>query len=172
MFYANTLEANYEATTQRKTENDYQSVGVELDGYYRLNKTFEVRGGLTYTNAEIKDAIDKTIVGNTPRRTPKLMYNLNPNVNLGKVSTGFFLIGASKAYAQDNNSLVMPSYMVVNPYLSYQFTKNLGASINGNNIFDAIGVTEAEEGSIPTNGIVRGRPLPGRSLSMSLKFDF
>ena len=100
------------------------------------------------------------------------MYNLNPNVNLGKVSTGFFLIGASKAYAQDNNSLVMPSYMVVNPYLSYQFTKNLGASINGNNIFDAIGVTEAEEGSIPTNGIVRGRPLTGRSLSMSLKFDF
>ncbi len=57
------------ATTQRKTENDYQSVGVELDGYYRLNKTFEVRGGLTYTNAEIKDAIDKTIVGNTPKNT-------------------------------------------------------------------------------------------------------
>ena len=41
-----------------------------------------------------------------------------------------------------------------------------------NNIFDAIGVTEAEEGSIPANGIVRGRPLSGRSLSMSIKFDF
>ena len=172
VFYANTIEANYEATTQKKTENNYKSVGVELDGYYRFNKTFEVRGGLTYTNAEIKDAIDKTIVGNTPRRTPKLMYNLNPNVNLGKVSTGFYLIGASKAFAQDNNKLTMPAYMLVNPYLSYQFTKNLGASINGNNIFDAIGVTEAEEGSIPANGIVRGRPLTGRSLSMSIKFDF
>ena len=56
--------------------------------------------------------------------------------------------------------------------LKRTFKKNLGASINGNNIFDAIGVTEAEEGSIPTNGIVRGRPLTGRSLSMSLKFDF
>lgn len=172
VFYANTVEANYEATTQKKTENNYKSVGVELDGYYRFNQTFEVRGGLTYTNAEIKDAIDKTIVGNTPRRTPKLMYNLNPNVNLGKVSTGFYLIGASEAFAQDNNKLTMPAYMLVNPYLSYQFTKNLGASINGNNIFDAIGVTEAEEGSIPANGIVRGRPLPGRSLSMSIKFDF
>lgn len=172
VFYANTTEANYEATTQRKTENNYRSVGVELDGYYRINDKFEVRGGLTYTSAKIEDAIDKTIVGNTPRRTPAVMYNLNPNANFGAFSTGFFLIGSTKTYAQDNNKLIMPAYAVVNPYVSYQFTKNLSASINGNNVFNAIGVTEAEEDSIPANGIVRGRPLPGRSLSMSIRLNF
>lgn len=172
LFYANTIEANYEATTQKKTENNYKSVGVEFDGYYRFNQTFDVKAGFTYTKAEIKDAIDPTIEGNTPRRTPTLMYSLNPNASIGKFSTGFYLIGATKSYAQDNNKLIMPGYVLVNPYLSYQFLKNLGVSVNANNIFDAIGVTEAEEGSIPSNGIVRGRPLPGRSLSMSIKFDF
>lgn len=172
LFFANTIEANYEATTQKKTENNYKSVGLELDGYYKLNPNFDIKGGLTYTKAKIDGAIDTTIVGNTPRRTPKFMYNVNPNATFGDFSTGFFLIGASKAFAQDNNQLVMPAYVVVNPYLSYQFTKNIGASINANNLFNAIGVTEAEEGSIPANGIVRGRPLTGRSVSMSIKFDF
>jgi outer membrane receptor protein involved in Fe transport len=172
VFFANTIEANYEATTQKKTENNYKSVGLELDGYYRFSQHFDIRGGLTYTKAKIDGAIDTTIIGNTPRRTPKVMYNVNPNASFGDFSTGFFLIGASKAFAQDNNKLVMPAYLLVNPYVSYQFTKNLGASINANNLFNAIGVTEAEEGSIPTNGIVRGRPLPGRSVSMSIKFDF
>lgn len=173
VFYANTIEANYEATTQKKTENNYKSVGLELDGYYRFNKIFEVRGGITYTKAEIKDALDKTIIGNTPRRTPKFMYSVNPNMNLGNFSTGFYLIGATKTFAQDSNKLTMPGYILVNPYLSYQFLKNLGVSVNANNLFNAIGVTEAEEGTLAgTNGIVRGRPLPGRSLSMSIKFDF
>lgn len=173
VFYANTIEANYEATTQKKTENNYKSVGLELDGYYRFNKIFEVRGGITYTKAEIKDALDKTIIGNTPRRTPKFMYSVNPNMNLGNFSTGFYLIGATKTFAQDSNKLTMPGYILVNPYLSYQFLKNLGVSVNANNLFNAIGVTEAEEGTLAgTNGIVRGRPLPGRSISMSIKFDF
>lgn len=173
VFYANTIEANYEATTQKKTENNYKSVGLELDGYYRFNKIFEVRGGITYTKAEIKDALDKTIIGNTPRRTPKFMYSVNPNMNLGDFSTGFYLIGTTKTFAQDSNKLTMPGYILVNPYLSYQFLKNLGVSVNANNLFNAIGVTEAEEGTLAgTNGIVRGRPLPGRSLSMSIKFDF
>lgn len=100
------------------------------------------------------------------------MYSLNPNANFGKLSTGFYLIGATKTYTQDNNQLVMPGYVLVNPYVSYQLMKNLGASINANNIFNALGITEAEEGAIPSNGIVRGRPLPGRSISMSIKFDF
>ncbi len=171
LFVANTVEANYEATSQKKTENKYKSVGVELDGYYKFSPMFDIRGGLTYTSAKIDDAIDKTIIGNTPRRTPKFMYSLNPNVNVEKLSAGFFLIGSSKTFAQDSNKLVMPSYVLVNPYISYQVLKNLNVSLNGNNVFNAIGVTEAEEGSLPSNGIVRGRPLPGRSISMSLRVD-
>ncbi|WP_376778720.1 TonB-dependent receptor domain-containing protein [Chryseobacterium taichungense] len=172
LFYAGTKEANYEATTQKKTENKYQSFGVELDGYYKITQGLDVKAGLTYTHAEIKNAIDPTIIGNMPRRTPKLMYSVNPNFNVNKFNIGFYLIGATKAFTQDNNKLVMPGYAIVNPYISYQVLKNLSVSLNANNVFNSIAVTEAEEGSIAGgNGIVRARTLPGASYSVSVKFD-
>ena len=172
LFYAGTKEANYEATTQRKTENKYQSFGVELDGYYKITKGLDVKAGLTYTHAEIKNAIDPTIIGNMPRRTPKLMYSVNPNFNANRFNIGFYLIGATKAFTQDNNKLVMPGYAIVNPYVSYQVLRNLSVSLNANNVFNTIAVTEAEEGSIASgNGIVRARTLPGASYSVSVKFD-
>jgi len=172
LFYAGTKEANYEATTQRKTDNKYQSFGVELDGYYKITKGLDVKAGLTYTHAEIRNAIDPTIIGNMPRRTPKLMYSVNPNFNANKFNVGFYLIGATKAFTQDNNKLLMPGYAIVNPYVSYQVLKNLSVSLNANNVFNTIAVTEAEEGSIAGgNGIVRARTLPGASYSVSVKFD-
>ena len=172
LFYAGTKEANYEATTQRKTDNKYQSFGVELDGYYKMTKGLDVKAGLTYTHAEIRNAIDPTIIGNMPRRTPKLMYSVNPNFNANKFNVGFYLIGATKAFTQDNNKLLMPGYAIVNPYVSYQVLKNLSVSLNANNVFNTIAVTEAEEGSIAGgNGIVRARTLPGASYSVSVKFD-
>lgn len=172
-FYAKTVEANYEATTQRRTENRYQSLGVEFDGYYKINKNFDIKAGLTYTHAEIKEAIDPTIIGNKPRRTPTVMYSINPNVNIEKLSFGFFVVGSTKAYTQDNNMLVMPGYAIVNPYISYNLMKNMTLNVNANNIFNALAITEVEEGSlIGTNGIVRARTLPGRTFAASVKFDF
>ena len=171
-FYAKTVEANYEVTTQKKTENKYQSLGLELDGFYKISNTFDIKAGLTYTHAEIKNALDQTIIGNTPRRTPKLMYSVNPNFNVEKLSLGLYLIGNTKAYTQDSNKLTMPGYVVVNPYVSYMLLKNLSVSLNANNIFNTIAVTEAEEGSITGgNGIVRARTLAGSSYSISVKFD-
>lgn len=170
-FYAKTVEANFEATTQKKTENKYESLGLELDGSYKINNNFDIKGGLTYTHARIKNALDPTIIDNTPRRTPKFMYTVNPNFNLNQLSVGFYLIGATKSYTQDSNKLIMPGYALVNPYINYQISKNFGVSLNANNIFNTIAVTEAEEGSIVGgNGIVRARTLPGSTYSFSVKF--
>ena len=171
LFYAGTEESNYEATTQIETKNKYRSFGLELDGFYKLNDYIDFKGGFTYTNAKITNAKDETTIDNTPRRTPQFMYSFNPNVNYNKFSAGFYLVGVTKSYSQDNNKLVMNGYTVVNPYLSYRLTSNINLSLNGNNVFDALGITEAEEGSIPANNIVRARPIQGRSISMSIKLD-
>jgi outer membrane receptor protein involved in Fe transport len=46
--------------------------------------------------------------------------------------------------------------------------------VAGNNIFNTLAITEAEEGSITDNttNIVRARPLPGRTISMTLSYSF
>lgn len=82
------------------------------------------------------------------------------------------MIGTTEAYAQDDNQLVFPSYAYVNGFASWRVTKALTASLNVNNLFNTFGLSEAEEGSIPASGIIRARGLTGRSVAVSLKYDF
>lgn len=173
-FYAKTTEeGGFEATSNSIIENDYSSLGIELEGIYRMND-FSLRGGVTYTNAKI-DSGDND--GNTPRRQPDFIYNLIPTYNFGaekQNSFGLSFIGQTKAYAQDNNELVMPGFVIVNGFFNYGITKDLSANLGFNNIFDTLGITESEEGSIvegQTN-YVRARPVPGRSISLGLNYTF
>lgn len=174
-FYAKTEEeAGVEATTQRVLSNDYKSFGLELEGNYRI-EGFDLRGMMTYVKAEIDDNDGKTNIGNTPRRQPALSYSLLPSYTLkGGHSIGVSVIGQTKAYAQDNNELVMPAYNIINGYVAFQVAKGFTASLNANNIFNTIGITESEEGSI-TEGqtnYVRARSVSGRSVALNLLFTF
>jgi outer membrane receptor protein involved in Fe transport len=68
----------------------------------------------------------------------------------------------------------MPGYAYVNPFLSFELTKGLSATVNVNNVFDTIGITEVEEGSITenTNNIVRARSITGRTSSLTISYRF
>ncbi|MBK8623288.1 MAG: TonB-dependent receptor [Saprospiraceae bacterium] len=174
-FLALTRESNYEATTQMRIDNDYQAIGLELDAQYSINNNFVLRGGLTFTDGTITKSINPDNEGNTPRRLPALMYNLVPVYNFGGGhSVGLSLIGFTQSYAQDNNQLVMPGYVIVNPFINLNLGNKFSLNLSGNNILNALAITEAEEGAITenTNNIVRGRPLPGRSLTLGLRYDF
>ncbi|WP_374549295.1 TonB-dependent receptor domain-containing protein [Flavobacterium sp.] len=166
-------EGGYEATTNSIIENDYKSLGLELETSYNVNEDLNLRAALTYTKAEITSGAND---GNEPRRQPKIMYNFIPTYKFskGKNAVGLSIIGQSKAYAQDNNDLVMNGFFVMNGFVEFGITKGLSLNVAGNNLFNTLAITEAEEGSITNNttNIVRGRPLPGRSLSMSLSYKF
>lgn len=60
----------------------------------------------------------------------------------------------------------------MNAFLAVRPIKRLTLSVNANNLFDTIGLTEAEEGAIPANGIVRARSITGRTVSAAVRFDF
>lgn len=174
LFYAKTVEeGGFEATTQQVIENDYSSVGVELEGAYRFDD-LDIRGTLTYTNAQINSGDND---GNTPRRQPDFIYSLVPSYKFGATkrhSVGLSIIGQTKAYAQDSNELVLPGFAIVNSFINYEITDNLSTNLSANNLFDSLGITESEEGSI-TEGqtnYLRVRPVPGRSISMGVNYTF
>lgn len=166
-------EGGFEATSNRIIENDYRSLGLELESSYNVTEDLNLRGAFTYTNAEIKSGPND---GNQARRQPKLMYNFIPTYSFSKKKNTFGLsfIGQTKAFAQDSNELVMNGFVIVNGFLEFTLVKDLALNISGNNLFNTLAITEVEEGSITENStnIVRARPLPGRSLSMSLSYRF
>jgi outer membrane receptor protein involved in Fe transport len=173
-FHSKTDEqGGYEATSNSIIQNNYKSYGLEFESSYNVNDSFNVRGALTYTKAEITSGDNK---GNEPRRQPKLMYNLMPTYNFSgnKNAVGLSFIGQSKAFAQDSNQLVMNGFVIVNAFVDFEIAKGLSINLSANNLFDTLAITESEEGNITDNTVnyVRARPMPGRSISTALSYRF
>ena len=152
-------------------------MGLELEGSLKL-KDFYLNGNVTYTKAEIADdVITPTLNGNRPRRQADFIFAVIPSYKFGgkkQHNVGFSAIGTTDSYAQDDNKLVMPGYAYFNPFINVELTKGLSASLNVNNVFDTIGITEVEEGSITENqdNILRARSINGRTTSLTLAYRF
>ncbi|OUD34694.1 TonB-dependent receptor [Flavobacterium sp. FPG59] len=166
-------QAGYEAGANVIRQNNYKSLGLELESAYDLSDNLNLRGSMTYTKAEITSGADK---GNEPRRQPKLMYGVMPTFKFmdKKNTLGLSFIGQTKAFAQDSNQLVMNGFVIVNGFVEVGLTKGLSVNLSGNNIFNSLAITEAEEGNITENTVnyVRARSLTGRSISMALSYRF
>ena len=172
VFDARTEEENFEATTQTVFSRAYKARGVELEGAYRMGP-FSLSGGATYTDAEIsRDNISPANVGNTPRRQADWIYQATAAYDSELFGLGVNAVGTSDSFAQDSNQLILPGFTVMNAFVNLRPTDGITFSLNANNVFDTKGFTEAEEGSIPANGIVRARSINGRTLSASVRFDF
>lgn len=172
LFFAETEEQNFEATTQLFFDRVYKAKGIELESSYRIGD-FDLRGSVTWTDAEItRDALNPDVVGNTPRRQADFIYSLIARYTFDQAQLGLSLIGTTAAYAQDNNDLRFSGYTQVNAFASYDLATNLTLSLNINNLFDTIGITEAEQGSVPANGIITARTINGRTASLGLRYQF
>ena len=169
-FWARTEEQNYEATTQRSTQNTYRAYGLELEGNYRMGG-FSIAASGTYTKAKILASLDPTVIGNRPRRQAELTYKITPSYSTDLFSVGASVVGTTSSYTQDSNQLKLPAFTTVSAFVSVRPMERLQVSVNANNLFNVTGFTEAEEGAIPANGIVRARSINGRTVSLSAKFE-
>jgi outer membrane receptor protein involved in Fe transport len=169
-FYAKTSEgAGFEVTTQTVKQNDYNSKGVEAELAWRLG-ALRIAGGATFTKADITSGANK---GKTPRRQADLVYQVTPSYTLGDFELGGSLVGTTKSYAQDDNQVVLPAYMVVNAFVNWAFTENATLQLGVNNLLNQIGYTEAEgQGNLSNNPLYVARSINGRSVKAVLKMSF
>lgn len=178
-YYAVNVTAFYAMLSEQNSEFDkvfnieYESYGAELEGGLQLGG-FEVNAGATFTKAKIAKSNNADQVGNTPRRVPDLMFNISPSYHIGKAAIGVSLIGTTKVFAQFDNVVVLPGFTYVNAFASYKITKGLTVRANVNNLLDTFGLTEME-GDGFTDGAtnyMRGRPITGRAVDMTISYQF
>lgn len=172
-YYTSVSEQNADPTEQKIYLIDFKSYGAELEATAQLGDLSISAGGI-FTKAEIKSSLDPTDVGNTPRRVPDLMYNINPSYKMGKAVLGLNLIGTTKVFQGNNNTIVLPGYAYLNGFASYDIAKGLVLSASVNNIFDTLGFTEAEDFSFVDNATnyMRARPITGRSSTLTITYTF
>lgn len=162
----------FEVTTQTVLQNSFDNSGFEFEGDFSLDSGFGIRGNATYTDAEITGPVGNANIGNTPRRQADFIYNVNPYYQVDQYDVGLNLFGTTKAPAQDSNLFDLPAYTTVGAYINYRVREDLTVSVNGNNLFNAEGFTEAEGDGFVTGDLVRFRPINGRTISATLRYDF
>lgn len=172
-FYASTQETNYDVTQPSNPWKDlvYHSYGVELEANYTIGN-LSLSGGGTYTHARIVKDMIGTNKGHTPQRLADWMYQASAVYNLDPVLFGLNLNGQTDSYTSDDNSLVQPGYTLVNGFVQYLFDNGLSLQLNARNIFDSFAITEVDSGASGFPGYVTARTMPGRTISLTLKYQF
>ena len=170
-FYSKAEETNFDFSLGF-FNNAYRAYGAEAEGSARFG-IFQITASGTYTDAEIRSSsLSPDFVGNRPRRQAKFLYQVTPQVSTDLFSIGANVVGTTDSFTQDSNQLKLPGYTQVNAFASIRPYDNVELIVNANNLFDVEGFTEAEEGAIPANGLVRARSINGRTVSATMRFTF
>ena len=175
VFYVETDDVNSESTNANggARVRGYESTGLELEASTKIGE-IDLRGSMTWTDAEIVSSNDATIIGNTPRRQADFVWSLSPSYQFGDHYVGATLIGTTDSYSQDNNAYTMDGYTYINLFADFALAPGLKLQMSVNNVTDQIGITE-DEGQIHTvdgNDYIRARSIAGRTAELALKYSF
>ena len=172
-FNADVVEAGqFEVTTQTVIENSFDTDGIEAEIDIPLTGGFGIIANGTYTESEISGPADNPNLGNTPRRQSDLIYNINPYYVADRFDVGVNIFGTTDSFVQDSNLFELPAYTTVGAYLNLKPVEGISLSLAANNLFDEEGFTEGEGDGFVTGDLVRFRPINGRTVSATLRYDF
>lgn len=161
-----------EASTRRVIQNSFDTNGIEIEGDFNFDNGFGVRGNATFTDSKISGPDNNPNIGNTARRQAPYIVNVNPYYEADRYSLGVNVFSTGKAPVQDSNQFDLPAFTTVGAYINYDIRENMEISFNANNLFDAVGFSEGEEGAPGIGDFVRFRPINGRTVSATVRYNF
>ncbi len=180
LFDAQTAESNYSATTQVSSANKYDAYGTEIELGY-VYGGFRVTGGATYTHSRITATTETygtggSVKGNVPQRQADWIFQVAPSYTYGAITVGGSAIGTTSSFANDQNNIVMPGYVLFNAFVNYQITPHLALLFTGNNILNTLAYTEYDGTSnglpgAPASG-TSARAFDGQTFKGTLKYTF
>lgn len=149
----------------------YEAIGAEFEGGIQRGP-FSLTGSATLTSAEITEAADPALIGNTPRRQADMIFAMMPQYETNLFTVGASLVGTTESFSQDVNQLVMPGYTTVNAFVEVRPMERVVVSLYATNLLDEIALTEVSAPTLPATGVALARALPGRNISASLRIFF
>ncbi|WP_221230770.1 TonB-dependent receptor [Brevundimonas variabilis] len=149
----------------------YTAKGAEIEGGIRRGP-FSLTAGATLTSAEITEAADRALIGNTPRRQADMIFQLVPQYETDLFTVGASLVGTTESFSQDQNQLTIPGYTTVNAFVQVRLVDRVVLSLTATNLFDELALTDVASVSLPTSGVTLVQALPGRTVSANVRFYF
>lgn len=164
--------AQLEASTQNVIQTEFDTNGIELEGDIYFENGFGVRGNVTVTDSEIVGPATNANLGNRPRRQAPYIFNINPYFEGDGYDLGINVFSTGDAPVQDVNQFDLPGYTTIGAYVNYEVYNNVVVSLAANNLFDEVGFTEGEEGAPGIGDFIRFRPINGRTISATVRYNF
>jgi outer membrane receptor protein involved in Fe transport len=169
LFMAKTTESNVDTTTTpiTKTDSTYDAKGLELESSYRIGG-FAISGGATFTDAKLTASTNAALVGQTPKRLAKVIYQVSPTYSMGNLTLGASLVGTTSSKDDSPTgplTVTLPGYSVLNGFVNYAVNDKATVSFGVNNLTNTIGYTESNDG--------RGaaRSINGRTMKVTLSYE-
>jgi len=164
--------AQFEASTQSVIQTEFDTNGLEIEGDFDFGNGFGISGNATLTDSEIAGPSTNANLGNRPRRQAPYTFNITPHFEGDRFDVGLNIFSTGDAPVQDSNQFDLPGYTTVGGYLNYALRDNLTLSLAANNLLDEVGFTEGEEGNPAIGDFVRYRPINGRTISATVRYEF
>ena len=190
LYHTTVTEFDYDQTRTvgpKLNQTGYRSNGLELESVLRIG-AFALNANATYTDLKITSdlvgqATGTSTVGNTPHGTPRWLYSISPRYDFGAGSAGFTVVGQSKVWSDDANTLQVEGRALVNAFVNYNVAPNTTLSLNASNLFNTVAFSGGvEQGSlaqiralgaaIGAQGVVSARPETGRTISVAVRHAF
>jgi iron complex outermembrane recepter protein len=157
-----------------------RTYGLEVEGVYEPVKTVAVQFSLTLQDPEYRNFTGASLnnSGNRVRRIPRLMARAVPSIEFagGRGRAFVSLAHFGERFANDENTIKLPSYLKLDAGVEYAFSEHWAAQFNVDNLSDEVGLTEGnprtDVGSSGVGQLYNARPLFGRSVAFAVRYNF